>query len=164
MRFDFMVAGLVAFLALAPARADPETSPAELLNRAAAAFEFDLASSRLAVELGTEQVQSFANLLLIDKEKATNELTYLTQDEGLAVTAELTPEASEQLAELMLLTDAAFDERYVALQLEAQEAWHATLTAYSAAHDDEAPVTLFAEMQQVITEGHLQLLRRLASE
>lgn len=163
MRFGFLVAGLATFLAAVSARADA-LAPGELLDRAAASFEFDLASSRLALELGSEEIQSFANLLLIDKEKASNELTYLSQDEDLTVTAALTPEASEQLAELMLLTGAAFDERYLAQQLEAQEAWHATLTAYSAAHDDEAPVTLFAEMQQVITEGHLQLLRRLAGE
>lgn len=102
------------------------------VNMATSSNMLEIQSSEMALQrASSEDVKSFANQMVQDHTKASQEMAAILQKKGMAAPAELDPKHMQMLQELAD-DKANFDAAYVQLQQAAHEEAVALFTSYSA--------------------------------
>lgn len=96
------------------------TTPAAFAERAASSNQFEIQSSQLALEMSqTEEVRSFAEMMVADHQAAGEKMKTAASAEGVAPAESLMPDHQSQLDNLSGLSAEEFDAAYLAAQLAA---------------------------------------------
>jgi putative membrane protein len=141
---------------------DSPANTEKFISTAAAAGEFEIAASKLAVtKASIPDVKLFAQQMITDHEAAAEALKAAAMKAGRAApTAGMDEEHARQVEELKTASGPAFDKLYVEQQLKAHEDAVALFTAYSKSAEG-GPVKQFAEETLPTLEKHLTHVRGL---
>nr|CAD6420239.1 hypothetical protein REQ54_02073 [Rhizobium sp. Q54] len=131
----------------------------DFVTEAASSDMFEIESSKLALERGDEAVKSFAQQMITDHQKTSDELKQMVQ--GGAVEATI-PEAmtsahQEMLDELKGLQGAEFTEEYMAAQEDAHEDAVDLFKRYGE-EGDNAELKAWAAKTAPALEHHLKMV------
>ena len=99
------------------------SADAELARKALRGGQFEIETSRLAVEKSTSgKIRDFAKMMIADHGQANRELADLMKKKGVEAAAATDAELDGQVAELELVDGPDFDRAYVRIQVEAHDA------------------------------------------
>lgn len=133
---------------------------ATFVNMATSSNMLEIQSSEMALQrASSEDVKSFANQMIQDHTKASQEMAAVLQKKGMAAPAELEPNHKQMLQELADNT-ANFDAAYVQLQRAAHEEAVGLFTSYSNNPDDQE-LGAFAQKTLPTLQMHLDHVTKL---
>lgn len=130
------------------------------VNMATSSNLLEIQSSEIALQRAkSEDVKAFANQMIQDHTKATEEMTALLQKKNIAAPKELDPKHKQMLQEL---TDnkTNFDAAYVAMQQAAHQEAVGLFTSYSA-NPDDPDLGAFAQKTLPTIQMHLEHVTKL---
>lgn len=118
-----------------PTTAAPDTAaldPAAFAKAAAAANEFEILSSQVALKRSqTETVKEFAQTMIDDHGRAQKELEDATKGDQISMTVELTMEQKQTLQALEQAEESQFDSAYLSAQSKAHDQAISLLGSYA---------------------------------
>lgn len=137
-------------------------SAEKFATTAAASNEFEIESSKLALEKSkTEAVQSFARMMVDDHTAAGKKMMEAAKADGVTLAVPKLDERHEtMLTELKGAGDDAFDKRYVAMQVQAHEEAVALFKAYSG---EKGELAKFASETLPTLEKHEAAIKKIAN-
>ena len=135
-------------------------SDAEFVTKAASGGQFEVLSSKMAVEKATKaECKALAEKLIADHSKANNELKAAATKAGLVPPTGLSPRHEKMLADLKAAKD--FDAAYLDMQVKAHTEAVALFTAASATLKD-AGLKEFATKTLPTLKTHLEHVKKHA--
>lgn len=114
---------------------------ATFLKVATGSNEFEIASSRIALEKGSAQLKALANMIIADHAAADEELKTTLEGKGATFTpAPPAPKQQKMLKQLEAAEGAEFDTLYLDVQAQAHMEAVALFRTYAGSGDDQAVV------------------------
>ena len=168
---SLLVAGVAAALPAAAQTATEATTAdtmmkvdkASFIKAVASSNEFEIASSKLALEHASkDDVKKFAQMMIDDHTKAGKEFAAAAGQEAPSGEAALNPKHAAMLKELSAAGMDKFDQLYIDAQTAAHMEAVSLFRSYSSAPDDEA-LGAFAKKTLPTLEMHLEHVKALAS-
>jgi len=165
---NVMIVCAAAFMPMAaPAFAQDNTTAAAakvdaatFVTMATSSNMLEIQSSEMALQrASSEDVKSFANQMIQDHTKASQEMAAVLQKKGMAMPADLDPKHKQMLQELAD-NNANFDAAYVQLQQAAHEEAVGLFTSYSNNPDDQ-DLGAFAQKTLPTLKMHLEHVTKL---
>lgn len=142
--------------AAAAAKVDKTT----FVNMATSSNMLEIQSSEMALQRATsEDVKAFANQMIQDHTRATEEMTALLQKKGMAAPKGLDPKHKKMLDELAD-NKANFDAAYVGMQQAAHQEAVGLFTSYSG-NPDDPDLGAFAQKTLPTLQMHLDHVTKL---
>ena len=130
------------------------------VNMAASSNMLEIQSSEMALErASSEDVKAFANQMIQDHTKATQEMTAVLEKEGMTPPKDLQAKHAEMLKALGDNTS-NFDAAYIELQRTAHQEAVGLFESYSSNPDDEA-LGAFAQKTLPTLQMHLEHAMKL---
>lgn len=136
-------------------------TPQVFVDKAAASDEFEIQSSRLALEKSEdESIREFAQRLIDDHTEASANLREAASGvtPALTVQPELNPKQKSDLQDLQDSDTAGFNQRYLTIQIAAHETALAMLRNY-ADSGAASPLTEHAKKTAPVVQHHLETVR-----
>ena len=154
---------LIGFSAIATAAfAQPEsTSDEDFAKKAAVGGKTEIEASKLALQkTSDDRVRKFAEKMVNDHTKASEELKAAASQEGITLPAELDSAHKQAIDKLKTLSGAQFDAAYKVQMLEDHKKTVAMFEKQAKAGG--SPVEQFAAKTLPTLKGHLQMAQELA--
>lgn len=147
--------GVNSALGIAPKTAD-------FVTEAAASDMFEIASSKLAVEKGDAETKIFAEQMVADHQKTSDELKTMISEGKISATlpAAMTDDQQEKLDKLKSLEGDDFNKQYHADQEEAHEDAVDLFTRYGDEGED-ATLKAWAAKTRPALEHHLEMAKQM---
>ena len=153
--------GSVGTFALA--QTQPMT-PQDFATTAASSDMFEIQSSEIALEKAqSDQVKEFAQQMIDDHTKASEELKAAAEQDGASLPGELLETHQVQLDQLGNASDDGFDAAYIQAQVLAHEEAIALMTDYAENGEDGA-LKAHAQKTAPIIQTHLEHVQQLAPQ
>lgn len=152
-----IVLTLAAVLLGAVPAAAQEEETQEFVQKAAVSSKFEIASSELALERAeSEAVREFAQRMIEDHEKASDELSAAVEESelGVGMPDTLDDKHAELMQELGEAEGAEFDRKYVEMQKAAHDEAVSLFEDYVDSDATSESVRAFAEKTLPVLEGH----------
>lgn len=138
-----------------------QMSASEFVATAASSDMFEISSSELARELAeSEEVKEFANMMIADHTKASEELAAAAQSAGVSLPGGMDEKHSSQLQSLESLSGTEFDAVYIDAQVAAHEEALALMEGYAENGDEEA-LKAHAQKTAPVIERHAEHVKQL---
>jgi len=147
----------------APTAADfADVKATEFATTAASSDMFEIQSSELAQQKAADAgVKSFAQQMIADHTKASNELKAAAAKAGVSPPSTMMPKHADMLDQVSSAGDGkAFDKQYVTAQLMGHEEAVALFTAYSE-NGDQPDLKAFAAKTLPTLQHHLMMVQDL---
>ncbi len=145
------------------AQTQPMT-PQDFAATAASSDMFEIQSSELALEKAqSDEVKEFAQQMIDDHTKASEELKAAAEQDGATVPAEMNEQHATQLEELNGAAEDGFDAAYIQAQVAAHEEAVALMTDY-AENGEEGALKAHAEKTAPIIQQHLEHVQQIAPQ
>jgi putative membrane protein len=167
MRNVRRILGLTALLALVvtalgqEAQGDAQAADRLFITTAAQGDIYEIGSSRLAMQRAeSQEVKDFAQRMIDDHTKTTQQLTPIAEELGVTPPSETTAMNQLMLAHLETLEGSAFETAYLEQQVLAHEAAVSAFTIASDAVQNQALKTFVSQNLPVLQE-HLQMAQEL---
>ena len=148
----------------APAATAPMqvTDPAEFASMAAISNQFEIVSSTLAVERGTNpDVVAFAEQMITDHTNAAQQMMPAAQEEGVTPPTDLDDRHQQIVDEPQGLEGEEFDAAYIAAQTQAHDEAVALFESYST-NGPEGALKEFAVATLPVLQQHQEHVRGLS--
>jgi putative membrane protein len=160
MRASLTGVALICGLFAVQASAQPSTQ--DFVTKVAISDMFEIQSSKLAAQKGNENIRAFAQQMITDHTKTTNELKGLIGKAKVKVKLPSVMDAEHQkkLDQLQKLGADKFDGTYATMQVQAHEEAVKLFEAYASSGDD-AQLKAWAAKTLPALKGHLQHARAL---
>ncbi len=136
----------------------PKTS--DFVNEAAASDMFEIQSSKLASGRTSGDVQSFANQMVTDHTKTTNELTGLAQTAKVQLPSAMTSSQKSMLNKLQSLKGKDFAKQYMSDQVSAHKQAVSLFQRYGKGGDN-AQLKEWASQTLPTLQHHLDMAQSL---
>ena len=150
--------GFLASAALAQTAAPPAQ---EFVILASSSDMFEIASSTVAQESQSAEVKSFAQMMVTDHTKSSEELLAAVQASGVAITPPATMiEKHQQQLDALNADNADFDAAYIDAQVAAHEEAIALMKSYAEGGDNEA-LKAHAQKTLLVIEMHYEHAQKL---
>jgi len=161
MRTIFAAAA-ATLLALPVLAAKPDPGTTEFVDKAATSDMFEIASSKLAVERGNDATKAFAQQMVTDHTKTTNDIEGLINGGKVAaqLPAGMTKAQDAKLKKLEALQGPAFDKQYDADQVAAHKEAVALFKGYSKSGKNPELKAWTAQTEPAL-EHHLAMAQAL---
>lgn len=163
MKKFLIAAALVAFVA--PAAQARGMKPGKFVDQAAISNMFEIQSSQVALEKSTrDDVKRFAQHMIDDHTKVSNEMTQLLQSSNMNVQppADLDKKHAQQVMKMQGLTGAKFDTAYINAQVKGHQDAVKLFQSY-AQNGDNAQLKQFAQATLPTLQEHLREAQGLKS-
>lgn len=154
---------MIGFSAIATAALAQTKSPADedFAKKAAVGGKTEIEASKLALQKSSdERVRKFAERMVSDHTKASDELKAAASQEGILLPAELDWTHKQAIDKLRALSGAQFDAAYKAQMLQDHKDTVAMFEKQ--ANASGSPVEQFAAKTLPTLKGHLQMAQELA--
>jgi putative membrane protein len=152
---------LVSLAMIGPAGAQTTSSTQEFVNKVAISDMFEIQSSKLAEKMADAESKSFAQTMVKDHTKTSDELKELAGRIKATLPATLDDEHKKKLDDLSKLRNAdQFDDAYDKIQVEAHEEAVKLFTAYSR-NGDNAELKAWAGKTLPALQHHLEMAKKL---
>lgn len=141
------------------------TSTEEFVRKASVANEFEIESSRLALEKSQNQnVKRFAQKMIDDHTKAGEQLKQALQNTNTNAAPEegLDDKHQQKIDKLQNLSGDDFDRQYIAMQMKAHKNAVSLFSDYSM-HGKDAAIKSFAAQTLPTLKKHLKHVQHLKS-
>jgi len=160
-----ILAAAAATLLAAPVLAQatkPDPGTTEFVDKAATSDMFEIASSNLALERGNDATKAFAQQMVADHTKTTNDINALINAGKVAAQppAGMTKAQDAKLKKLEALKGPAFDKQYGADQVAAHKEAVALFKGYSKAGKNSELKAWTAQTEPAL-EHHLEMAQAL---
>jgi putative membrane protein len=152
--------GVVVACGLFAIQAFAQTSTQDFVTKVAVSDMFEIQSSKLAAQKGNENIRAFAQQMITDHTKTTNELKGLVGKAKAKLPSGLDAEHQKKLDQLQKLAADQFDATYASMQVQAHEEAVKLFEAYASTGDDAQLKAWAAETLPALKE-HLQLAKAL---
>ena len=137
-------------------------TPQDFASTAASSDIFEIQSSEIALQKGqSDQVKEFAQMMIDDHTKASEELKAAAAKDGATVPAELLEAHRVQLETLNNAPESGFDAAYLQAQVGAHEEAIALMTGYAKDGEDGA-LKAHAEKAAPVIQKHLEHVQMIA--
>ena len=154
------VIGFSAIAAAALARPKP-AGDEDFAKKAAIGGKTEVEASKLALQKTSDaRVRKFAEKMVSDHTKASEELKAAASQEGITLPAELDSTHTQAIEKLKALSGAQFDAAYKAQMLQDHKDTVAMFEKEAKASG--SPVEMFAAKTLPTLKGHLQMAQELA--
>lgn len=131
------------------------------VQNAAASDQFEIETSRLALEKATlPSLKTYAQMMIDEHSKSTNELKAACCQNGIAIPAALPADKQAKVDALRGLSGAAFDRQYLADQRAGHQDTLAKVNAYLAAAP-AGPLKDHAAKVTGVVQKHLNSLEKI---
>jgi putative membrane protein len=141
-----------------------QMSAEEFAVMAASSDLFEIQSSELALERTDKAaVREFAQMMVTDHTKASEELKAAAQKAQVSVPSEMSEKHVSQLQQLEAAPDAEFDTAYIAAQQAGHKEALALMQGY-AQNGDSEPLKAHASKTAPIIQQHLEHAQKLTSQ
>jgi putative membrane protein len=137
-----------------------QTSTQEFVTKVAVSDMFEFQSSKVASQKGNANVKAFAERMIKDHTKTSEELKGMVGKAKAKLPAALDAEHQKKLDQLQKLTGEQFTTAYASLQVQAHEEAVKLFEAYSSGGDDAESKAWAAKTLPALKE-HLQHARKL---
>jgi putative membrane protein len=158
MRVSLTSVALICGLFAAQAFAQPSTQ--NFVTKVAISDMFEIQSSKLAAQKGNENIRAFAQQMITDHTKTTNELKGLVGKAKVKLPSVMDAEHQKKLAQLQKLGADKFDGTYATIQVQAHEEAVKLFEAYASTGDD-AQLKAWAAKTLPALKEHLQHAKAL---
>ena len=158
MRTSLM--GIVIALGLFAIQAFAQTSTQDFVTKVAVSDMFEIQSSKLAAQKGNENIRAFAQQMITDHTKTTNELKGLVGKAKAKLPSGLDAEHQKKLDQLQKLSADQFNATYASMQVQAHEEAVKLFEAY-ASNGDDAQLKAWAGKTLPALKEHLQHAKAL---
>ncbi|MBP0441330.1 DUF4142 domain-containing protein [Tianweitania sediminis] len=161
MNFVKTATAAAVIFAMAPfAYAQSPMTPQEFATMAASSDMLEIQSSELALQKAQNaEVKEFAQMMINDHTKASQELKAAASQDGVTVPAEMLPKHAEQVQALNGASAAEFDEAYMDAQVAAHEEALNLMQTY--AQNGEGATKAHAAKTAPVIEMHLEHAKKL---
>jgi putative membrane protein len=157
MRLLTMIAVACGIFAV---QAFAQTSTQEFVTKVAVSDMFEIQSSKVASQKGNANVKAFAERMIKDHTKTSEELKGMVGKAKAKLPTALDAEHQKKLDQLQKLTGEQFNTAYASLQVQAHEEAVKLFEAYSSGGDD-AELKAWAAKTLPALKEHLQHARKL---
>ena len=157
MRLLTMIAVACGIFAV---QAFAQTSTQEFVTKVAVSDMFEIQSSKVASQKGNANVKAFAERMIKDHTKTSEELKGMAGKAKAKLPTALDAEHQKKLDQLQKLTGEQFNTAYASLQVQAHEEAVKLFEAYSSGGDD-AELKAWAAKTLPALKEHLQHARKL---
>jgi len=157
MRLLTMIAVACGIFAV---QAFAQTSTQEFVTKVAVSDMFEIQSSKVASQKGNENVKAFAERMIKDHTKTSEELKGMVGKAKAKLPTALDAKHQKKLDQLQKLTGEQFNTAYASLQVQAHEEAVKLFEAYSSGGDD-AELKAWAAKTLPALKEHLQHARKL---
>jgi putative membrane protein len=158
---DATEAGLDNAMDRMGAAVTPTPTPQEFVDRAAKSDAFEIQAAQLAAKnASSAEVKAFAQDMIKAHTDSTAKIKAAAATAKITPNAGLTPDQTEDLADLGKLTGVQFDEEYMDGQVDAHENALALMRSYAAGGGDVGLKATAGEIASVV-EHHLTKAREL---
>ncbi len=141
-----------------------QLSSEEFVTMAASSDMFEVQSGQLAAKNSKEaSVQQFAEMMVADHTKASQELKVAAADAKITVPTEMIDKHAAQLDKLQSAQGEAFDKAYIEAQLLAHQEALKLMQSYAQTGDSE-PLKGHAAKASPIVQRHLEHVQKLAGQ
>ena len=158
---DATEAGLDNAMDRMGAAVTPTPTPQEFVDRAAKSDAFEIQAAQLAAKnASSSEVKAFAQDMIKAHTDSTAKIKAAAATAKITPNADLTPDQTEDLADLGKLTGVQFDEEYMDGQVDAHENALALMRSYATGGGDAGLKATAGEIASVV-EHHLTKAREL---
>ena len=158
MRLSF-TAVAVAF-GLFAIQAFAQSSTQDFVTKVAISDMFEIRSSKLAAQKGNENVRAFAQQMITDHTKTSNELKGMVGKAKAKLPSAIDAEHQKKLDQLQKLSGDQFSQTYASMQVQAHEEAVKLFEAYSNGGDN-AELKAWAAKTLPALKEHLQHAKAL---
>jgi putative membrane protein len=155
----FMTAVAVA-LGLVGLQAFAQNSTQDFVNKVAISDMFEIQSSKLAAQKGNAEIKSFAQRMIKDHTKTTEELKGMVGKAKAKLPTAMDADHQQKLAKLEKASGNDFNIIYASLQIQAHEEAVKLFEAYSNSGDD-AQLKAWAGKTLPALKEHLEHAKKL---
>ena len=155
-----VVTALAMALGLLAIQAVAQTSTQDFVTKVAVSDMFEIQSSKLAAQKGNENIRAFAQQMITDHTKTSNELKGLVGKAKAKLPSGLDAEHQKKLDQLQKLGGDQFDTAYASMQVQAHEEAVKLFEAYSS-NGDDAQLKSWAGKTLPTLKEHLQRAKGL---
>lgn len=162
MKISILAAAAVA-MAFATSAHAQQMSAEEFAAMAASSDMFEIGSSELAKEKSENtELTGFADMMITDHTKASEELKTAAESAGVEVPTEMMEMHATKLQELESMSGEEFDSAYIDAQVMAHEEALALMQGFAENGEDEA-LKAHAEKTAPVIEQHYEEAQQLQS-
>ena len=154
---SYGIALICGFFAI---QAFAQTSTQDFVTKVAISDMFEIQTSKLAAQKGNENIRAFAQQMITDHTKTTNELKALVSEVNAKLPSGLDSEHQKKLDQLQKLGADQFDATYASMQVQAHEDAVKLFETYSSTGDD-AQLKAWAAKTLPALKEHLQHAKTL---
>jgi len=158
MRLSFTA--VAAAFSLFAIQAFAQTSTQDFVTKVAISDMFEIQSSKIAAQKGNENVRAFAQQMITDHTKTSNELKSMVGKAKAKLPSALDAEHQKKLDQLQKLAGDQFSQIYANMQVQAHEDAVRLFEAYSSSGDD-AELKAWAAKTLPALKEHLQHAKAL---
>lgn len=130
----------------------------QFVKQAAAGSQFEIDSSKLAMEKGDDKVKSVAKMITSDHQKAQEELKTICQKQNIAVSRDLTAEQKQMLEDLKGKEGEQFTQAYLQNQQQGHQKAIKLFTQASTQLENKE-LADFAQQQLPKLQEHLAMIQ-----
>ena len=140
------------------------STPRDFIEQAASSDMLEIETGRMAADKsGNDAVRSYGQHMVSDHSQTTQQLTALAARHGVAPAGTMEPRHVQMIDALRPLSGSAFDQMYVAGQVQAhREAVELFESAAAATSPDMVEIRAFAVQTLPVLRQHLQMAQGLA--
>lgn len=141
-----------------------QMSSEEFVTMAASSDLFEVQSGQLAATNSKEaSIQQFAQMMVADHTKASQELKIAAGDAKITVPAQMIDKHTAEFEKLKNAQGAAFDKAYIEAQVAAHQEALQLMQSYAQGGDSE-PLKAHATKASPIVQRHLEHAQKLAGQ
>jgi putative membrane protein len=157
----FIAAAMLVTPAMAQS-AKPDRMTNDFVTKAAQSDVYEIQSSQLATERGNDKTKAFAQDMITDHTKTTNDIKGLIQSGKLDAQppADMSKKEASNLAKLQGANGAAFDKLYAQQQVAAHKEAVGLFKTYSKSGKNEDLKSWTAQTEPTL-EHHLEMAQQL---
>jgi putative membrane protein len=130
------ITAVVVAVGLLGLQAVAQNSTQDFVTKVAISDMFEIQSSKLAAKKGNENIRAFAQQMVTDHTKTTQELKGLVGKAKAKLPTEMDADHKQKLAKLEKASSKDFDSMYASMQVQAHEEAVKLFEGYSSSGDD----------------------------
>jgi putative membrane protein len=154
------VTAIAMALGLSGLQAFAQNSTQDFVNKVAISDMFEIRSSKLAAQKGNAEVKSFAQRMIKDHTKTTEELKGMVGKAKAKLPTAMDADHQKKLAQLEKASGNEFNTAYASLQIQAHEEAVKLFEGYSNSGDD-AQLKAWAAKTLPALKEHLEHAKKL---
>ena len=147
-------------LGLLGLQAFAQNSTQDFVTKVAISDMFEIQSSKLAAKRGNENIRAFAQQMVTDHTKTTEELKSMVGKAKAKLPTEMDGDHKQKLAKLEKASGNDFDSMYASMQVQAHEEAVKLFEGYSSSGDD-AQLKAWASKTLPALKKHLEHAKQL---